>query len=48
MSVELKEECRAAMLHDNMEIYRLMLHAQQVEDTRLRVKNRDAKRENSY
>ena len=31
VSVELEEECCAVMLHDNMDLSRLMVHAQQVE-----------------
>ena len=27
VSKELQKECRAAMLHDNMDLYRLMVHA---------------------
>ena len=31
---DLVEYCRAAMLHDNMDLRRLMVHAQQVEESR--------------
>ena len=47
-SNDLVEECRAMMLHDNMDIYCLMVHGKQVEDSRLERKNRDAKRTRSY
>ena len=43
-SKDLVEECCLAMLHDNMNISCLMVHAQQVEENRLRRKNREAKR----
>ena len=36
------------MLHDNMDISRLMFHAQRVEETWLKRKNRDFKRAKSY
>ena len=45
---ELEEECRASMLHDNMDLSRLMVHSQQVEDSRLRKKNREANKERSF
>ena len=45
---DLVEECRAAIHHDNMDIYCLMVHAQQVEESRLKRKNRDAKRARPY
>ena len=34
VSDDLKEECHSAMLHENMKISHLMVHAQKVEDTR--------------
>lgn len=37
-----------AILHENMDISRLIVYAQQVENSRLIRNNRDAKRENSY
>ena len=37
---DLEEECRAAMLYDNMDLGRLMLHAQQVEKSRRRKRSR--------
>ena len=48
VSDELKEECHSAMLHDNMNISRLIVHAQQVEETRVKRKIRDAKRARSF
>ena len=30
---DLEEECRSAMIHDNLELFRLMVHVQQVEDS---------------
>ncbi|XP_069151788.1 uncharacterized protein [Solanum lycopersicum] len=45
VSNDLQEECHSAMLHDNMTISHLMVHAQQVEDARAKRKSRDAKRE---
>ena len=44
MSEELEEECRATMLHDNMDLPRFIIHAQKVEESHLRRRNREAKR----
>ncbi|WP_353804798.1 hypothetical protein, partial [Acinetobacter baumannii] len=41
-------ECHSSMLHVNMNISRLMVHAEQVEESRIRRKNREAKKERSY
>ena len=35
------EECHLNMLHDNMNISRLIVHAQQMEESRVRRKNRE-------
>nr|XP_010312946.1 uncharacterized protein LOC104644575 [Solanum lycopersicum] len=48
MSEELEEECRAAMPHDNMDLSKLMVHAQQLEESQLKKKNRDAKKARSF
>ena len=48
MSDDLKKECHLAMLHDNMNISHLMVHDQQVEETRSKRKSRDAKRSRSF
>ncbi|XP_069148273.1 uncharacterized protein [Solanum lycopersicum] len=37
---DLEEECRAAMLHDNMNLSRLMVHVQQVEESIKRIHTR--------
>lgn len=42
------EECRSTILHDNIKISSLMVDAQQVEERRLRRKNRKAKLVKSY
>ena len=31
---DLEKECQFAMLHDNMDLYKLMVHVLQVEDSR--------------
>ena len=48
VSDDLAEECCLVMPHDNMDISRLMLHAQQVEETRLKRNNREFKWDKSY
>ena len=39
----MKEECRVAMLHDNMDLSRLMVHVHQVEDNLKKRGIRDAR-----
>nr|XP_019067249.1 uncharacterized protein LOC109119250 [Solanum lycopersicum] len=39
-----EEECRSAMLHDNMDLSRFMVHVQQVEDNRKKRAIHDARR----
>ncbi|TMX00273.1 hypothetical protein EJD97_001095 [Solanum chilense] len=46
--VKLQEEYHSAMLHDNMNISRLMVHARRVEVARVKRKDRDAKRERHF
>ena len=48
VSHDLKEECYLAMLYYNMNTSHLMLHAQQVDDTRVNRKSRDSNREKSF
>ena len=48
VSFDLVEKYRSAMLYDNMDISRLMVHAQQVEVTRLERRNREIMRAKSY
>ena len=43
-SDELVEECYSAMLYYKMDISHLMIHAQQVEKSRLMRKNREEKK----
>ena len=48
VSEYLQEECHSAMLHDNLNISHLMVHARRVEEARAKIKSRDAKRERSF
>lgn len=48
VSNDLVEERRSAVLHDNMYISRLMVHAQKNDETTLIRKNRDCMRARSY
>ena len=48
VSEDLQEECHSALLHDNMNISHLMVHARRDEEARAKRKSRDAKRERSY
>ncbi|XP_015068762.1 uncharacterized protein LOC107013345 [Solanum pennellii] len=48
VSDDLVEERHSATLHDNMNIYRVMVHSQQVEESRIRRNDRDSKRERSF
>ena len=48
VSNDLMEECRATMIHKKMELSHLTVHAQQVEQSSLNRKNRDAKRARPY
>ena len=44
----LQEECHLAMIHDKINIYRLMMHAIRVEETKAKEKSRDSKRARSF
>ena len=48
VSDDLQEECHSTMLHDNVNISHLMIHAQHVEEARAKRKSKDAKRERSF
>ena len=48
VSEEIEEECNAAMFHDHMDLSRLTVNAQQVNDSRLRKSNREDKKARSF
>ncbi|TMW94998.1 hypothetical protein EJD97_009503 [Solanum chilense] len=48
VSNDLKEECHSAMLHDSMNISRLMVHAKHVEEAISRRKSKDSKRARDF
>ena len=48
VSDDLQEECHLAMLHENMNISRLMVHAKHVEEKRARRKSRETKRARTF
>ena len=48
VSDDLQEEFHSVMLHDNMNISRLMVHARRVDETRAKRKDKDTKRERSF
>ena len=45
---DLKEECRSGMLHDNLNISRLMVNDQQVEETRVKRKSKETNRDKLF
>ena len=44
VSEDMEEECRSAMLHDNIYLGRLMVHPQKVEDSHWRKRGRESKK----
>ena len=48
VSEDIVEECRATILHNDMDLSRLMVHVQQVEESNLKKKNMDIKRARPY
>ena len=48
VSNDITKKCRATMLNDSTDICHLTVYAQQVEETRLRKRNRDANRTRPY
>ena len=47
ISGDFEEECRSAMVHDKMDLSRLMVHVQQVEENRRKRGVHDVKRTGS-
>ena len=48
VSEDLQAECHSSMLHDNMNISHLMVHAGRVQEARAKRRSRDAKMERSF
>ena len=48
MSDDLQEEFHSAVLHENMKISSIMVHAQQMEEARAKMNIKDVKRERSF
>ena len=48
VSKELEKEFHASILHENMDIFRFMVHAQQVEEIHVKKRNREAKKEKYF
>ena len=48
VSKDLVEECCSTMNHDNMNISHVMVHAKQVEESRLRINSKEVKMAKSY
>ena len=48
VSDDLQKECHSAMLHNNMNISRVMIHAQQVEEAMAKRRSKYAKRARSF
>ena len=48
VSEDLQKVCYTVLLHDNIKNSRLMVLAQHVEETRAKMKSRDAKRAKSF
>ena len=45
---DFEEECRSMMLHENMDLSKLMVHVQQVEDNRMKRGFRDARNQKPH
>ena len=48
VSKDLVEECCSTMNHDNMNISHVMVHAKQVEESRIRINSKEVKMAKSY
>ena len=45
---ELEEECLTTIIHDNMDLSRLIFHSQQIKESHLRKINRESKKARSF